>query len=103
MKTNYITGVVKRPGVEAKICRIENSLSALQALVGGYIESVTLADDCVILCNEDGWMLGLEHNLEFCGIEFIGPIVVLGTEGEEFVSLKPDTAEWVAEQLDRCA
>ena len=54
--------VIKEPGKNPRITEIENKLSALQEAVGGYIETVTLAEDCCIICNEEGRLQGLPYN-----------------------------------------
>ena len=46
--------IIKEPGKVPEIKTITNDLGALQSIVGGYIETVTLASDLVIICNEDG-------------------------------------------------
>lgn len=63
---------------------IPNKLGVLQQLVGGYIESVTIAEDACIICNEEGYILGMPHNCEYCGINFVGPILIVGVDGDEF-------------------
>lgn len=63
---------------------VPNKLDVLQQLVGGYIETVTIAPDAVIICNEEGRILGLDPNCNYCGIDFVGPILIVGTDGEDF-------------------
>lgn len=63
---------------------VPNQLKVLQDLVGGYIETVTIAEDAVIICNEEGRIIGQEFNCEFCGVNFVGPILIVGVDGEEF-------------------
>ncbi len=63
---------------------VPNKLKVLQELVGGYIETVTLATDACIICNEEGRLLGLTHNCKFCGVDFVGPILLVGVDGDEF-------------------
>ena len=41
---------------------IPNTLEAMQELVGGYIETVTLEDGLVLVCNEEGRMNDLSPN-----------------------------------------
>lgn len=41
--------IIKEPGQRPRVTEIENSLSALQEAVGGYIETVTFAEDCCII------------------------------------------------------
>lgn len=62
----------------------ENELKPLQNLVGGNIETLTIATDSAIICNEAGWVEKLKYNCEFCGINFVGPILIVGVDGEEF-------------------
>ena len=63
---------------------IPNKLGVLQQLVDGYIESVTIAEDACILCNADGRIMGLKHNCKYLDWDFVGPIIIVGTKGEEF-------------------
>ena len=63
---------------------VPNQLRVLQDLVGGYIETVTIAEDAAIICNEDGRIIQQEYNCEFCGVNFVGPILIVGIDGEEF-------------------
>ena len=76
--------IYKAPGKDAEIRNIENSLEALQQAVGGYIETVTFATDACVICNEEGRLLGLPINCEYLGIVFVGPILIVGRDGEEF-------------------
>ncbi len=39
-----------------------DGLDGMQALVGGYIECVSIREDLELYCNEDGWAMGLELN-----------------------------------------
>ena len=84
--------VYKAPGAAPEIRDIPNTLKELQETVGGYIETVTIATDAVIICNEEGRLLGLPHNFRFCGIDLCGPILIAGYSGDEFTSLSSETA-----------
>ena len=79
--------IIKEPGKKPRITEIENNLAALQEAVGGYIETVTLAKDCCIICNEEGRLQGLPYNLTFGGISFVGTVLFVGVAGDEFCSL----------------
>lgn len=63
---------------------MENTLKALQAEVSGYIETVTIASDAVVICNEEGVPLGMPYNCRFFGVDFVGPILVVGRNKDEF-------------------
>lgn len=99
-----IRALVKRPDEEiGHITNISSSLGNLQRTVGGYIECVTIAKDAVIICNEEGRLLGLPDNCCVFGESaagfkfksaFCGTIIVLGTKGYEFC----DLPEWMTRQ-----
>ena len=90
--------IIKQPGKEAEVAEIENTLPALQQVVG-YIETVTLAADCCIICNEEGRLEGLPYNLTFCGVSFVGPILVVGIDGDEFSSLDKQQIDFLLQCL----
>ena len=69
---------------------IEDSLENLQRAVGGYIECVTFAKDAIIICNEEGRMMGLPENKSLFLSGFRGDCVVCGVDGENFASLKDE-------------
>jgi hypothetical protein len=59
--------------------------------VGGYIETVSFASDACIICNEEGRLLNLPFNCKLLGKEFVGPILIVGVDGDEFTDLyKPE-------------
>ena len=74
----------KRPGEPWQETEIENTLEALQEFVQGYIETITLFENGVIICNEEGRIRNLPHNTNICGCDFVGNILFVGTDGEEF-------------------
>ena len=81
---NKIFVIVKEPGKAPETREIGNTLAALQEIVGGYIETVTLATDLVIICNEEGRLLGLPFNCRICGWDFVGTVILAGVQGDEF-------------------
>lgn len=82
--------IYKAPERDPEIRDIPNTLEELQAAVGGYIETVTVASDACIICNEEGRLQGLPYNCHICGASFVGPVIIVGTSGEEFTDLDPD-------------
>lgn len=77
----------KRPGQPPRSVWMANSLENFQTAVGGYIEVVTLAEDLVIICNEEGRLKGLPYNCDICGVSFVGDIIFVGVKDEEFADL----------------
>lgn len=89
-----ISVLIKEPGKNPRHVWISNTLENLQKTVGGYIESVTLATDMCIICNEEGRLMNLPHNCDICGIDFVGTIILCGIEGEELSDLPGDWESW---------
>lgn len=84
-----ITVIRKAPGKAPERIEIENALDALQWEIGGYIETVTLASDLVVICDEEGRLKDKAANCRICGILFVGTILIAGVNGEEFTDV-PD-------------
>lgn len=87
----------KKPGCAPEIIEVENTLEALQQEVGGYIEAVTLPYGAAIICNEEGRILGLPDNGRVCGVDFVGTILVVGRNKDEFCDV-PE-ADFLMENL----
>ena len=82
--------IIKQPGKPAKRIEIDNTLEALQKAVGGYIETVSIFKDVTLICNEEGQLTGLPYNMDFLGIQSVGPVLAVGCAGDEFRSLKDE-------------
>ena len=76
--------IIKEPGKKPRSVNISNSLQNLQKTVGGYIETVTICEDFVIICNEEGRLQQLPWCCEICGVNFVGTIILCGIDGESF-------------------
>ena len=66
---------------------VDNELETLQELVGGHIETVTMTMDSCIIVNEEGRILGMPHNCNYLGIDVRGPMLIVGTQGDEFTDV----------------
>lgn len=86
-----ISALSKRPGEPPRHVWVSNNLEALQKAVEGYIEAITVSRgdgrDLVIICNEEGKIRGMAHNVTIYGEDFVGPILVVGVDGEDFDDL----------------
>ncbi len=87
MKINVI---IKEPGKMPVISEIDNELTAFQKVVGGYIETVTLASDMCIICNEEGRLRDLPYNCDICGSSFVETIIFCGVSEGEFCDVPVD-------------
>ena len=83
--------IKKETGRRAKVVEIENDLKPLQDAVGGWIECVHIPglNDVCIICDEEGVIKGLPFNTDINGLWLFGPILIVGTDGEEFCDV-PD-------------
>lgn len=87
MKEEKIKVIIIERGKEPYVKLIDNELSAMQAIVDGYIESVPF-HNYDLICNEEGKLMGLPYTLDLewdiiCGTCF----VTKDDEDGEFVSL----------------
>ena len=83
---NKLTGLLVPANGELRRIEVDNTLEALQKVVGGYIETCTICTDAVAIINEEGRLLGLPINehLRF----FVGDALIVGADGgDEFLSL----------------
>lgn len=94
--------IYKQPAAPAQIVEIPNTLAALQEAVGGYIEAVTLTEDTAMICNEEGRLKGMAPNLTLCGVEFVGPILMVGVDQDEFVDLGEAAVEFFMGVFEFC-
>lgn len=96
--TNKIRVLIAEPNKTAEIATIDNTLEAMQEIVGGQIEAFQIPpcmDPVSIVCNEDGKMMNppLRANRHLPdgrgGIADIicGTFIVCGTKDDDFVSL----------------
>lgn len=67
---------------------VENKLHALQKEVEGNIECVDLGSGCVLVCNEEGKLNGMQPNRQIGNDLVCGAFIICkGTEDGAFVSL----------------
>lgn len=87
------------PGKAPESVSMPNTLKSLQTAVGGYIEAVGLDCGAVLICNEEGKLVGLPANRRLDGDVIAGTFLVVGEADGEFCSLTDtDTARY-AEQF----
>ena len=84
----------KQPGEDPRSMVLPNELGVMQQLVGGHIETLRISDNGILVMNEEGKLLGLELNfyLGAIGDTIVGPVLVVGEDGEDFASLPDDEA-----------
>ena len=82
-----MTAIIKNPGQPAFTRQIDNELSALQDLVGGYIQTVYLPHGVIMIVNEEEKLMGLKPNFRLEHDLIVGTAVFVSADGEEFAGL----------------
>ena len=83
VKNKRIKVIIKEPGEKPKIDVIDNTLDALQKIVDGNIEVVTVGEYLAIV-NEDAIFSDKKFNLTWAGHQLFGTAIFCGADGEEF-------------------
>ena len=81
--------IYKVPGSKPEWRLVDNTLEALQDLVGGYIEPVPWDNRHYLVCNEEGKLQGLEINFRWAERYdiIVGPCFWVSDDGEDFASI----------------
>ena len=90
----------KRVGREPEVVEIENTLQAMQSLVGGFIEVIPY-DYYELVCNEEGKIMGLYPNVGFDYDVINGNFFIANDNYEtgDFASLTDKNIEKIKEDL----
>lgn len=70
------------PGKHPEETTMKNSLEAMQDMVGGYIEMVSLDQRTCLVCNEEGKLEGLEGNRRLGSDIIAGTFFLAAQDGE---------------------
>ena len=95
--------VLKKVGEEPEVMNIENTLEAKQKLVDGWIEVVSVTEDILLVCNEEGKLDNLPPNLLFDYDYIAGDCFFIGDDYEngDFKSLTDEQIEEVKEICEK--
>lgn len=90
-----IKAIVKKPdSLYGKMVNIIDSLENLQSIVGGYLETIYINDDLVIICNEEGLIQNLPENMRWFDQTLVGTIIICGMSGSELCDIGITFREW---------
>lgn len=96
-----IRAIVKRADeLVGHVVYISNTLENFQKIVGGYIETVTFPGNVVIICNEEGLLqkkpfnCSIFHEGAYRAMHFVGDIIAVGVNGDEFGDIPIDIECW---------
>lgn len=94
------------PGKAPERMELDGSLESMQKFVGGTIQAVyPFPDPVAIVCNDDGKLMGLEHNRALRDDDenvydiLCGPFFICGLGEENFASLPEDLLRKYAQRF----
>ena len=86
--------IIVEPNKQLYIKEVENKLSVLQNIVGGYIETVFIGNDIILICNEEGKLMGLPYNKTVYNEPIVGTFFLTSSNSEgNFISLTDEQIE----------
>lgn len=101
--------IIKRPDEQfGHVTWVSDSLENLQKTVGGYIETVTLDNGVVLICNEEGKLRDMSYNFSaLCSAHaydayvewreaLYGTVIACGAEEDQLTDVPIDFNEWKA-------
>ena len=87
--------IIKRPDEQyGHVTHISHTLKNLQNTVDGYIETVPVVKDTIMICNEEGKILNLPFNMRLYGDAIHGTIIICGVDGEDFADVPISLSIW---------
>jgi hypothetical protein len=93
--------VAYKVGQAPSVLVLDGSLESLQGAVGGYIEAVSLSDNLVLICNEEGKLRGLSPNKPLGRDVICGDFLIVASDDEgDFVSLDENGVQFALEFFD---
>ena len=102
--------LVVEPMKPCEVREIPDTLEAMQALVGGYIQAVyPFQEEVAVICNEEGRNLDLPYNrplMDESGLPYdivCGTFFMAGVSGERFVSLTDEQIQHYKNLYDNAA
>lgn len=98
-RETQIEVLMVEPGKRPYRTTIDNTLEAMQQKVGGLIECLVLEEEAILVCNDEGKLIGLEGNRRVGSDIIAGPFFIAGDDGEEFQSLAKEKLEQYEKQF----
>ena len=81
---------------------INNDLEGIQGEVEGLFECIYLDDNCILVCNEEGKLNGMELNRRIGNDIIAGPFFIAGDSCDgEFISLTEEQVEQYTNEFSK--
>ena len=95
-----ITVMVKEPGKDARLERIEPTLEVFRKLVNGHLESVWVKDNVYMYVNEEGKLKGEEPNFRWRHGDTVVGTAVFVAAGDGGVEISLTEEQIMAVELE---
>lgn len=92
--------VIVEPNKVPYIKEVKNILEDFQSIVGGYIETISLPNGLIVVCNEEGKVKGLPANRKIGNDIIVGTFIITTSYQDDFRTL---SEEQVKEALEMFA
>ena len=87
--------IVKKVNQQPEVIEVRNELYELQNIVGGYIQCVSLPNDIICVCNEEGKLMNLLPNFIYNSDVIVGDVFFCSDGEEDFESLNDEQIEFI--------
>ena len=92
---------VKLPFQDALVfSEIDNELESFQNIVGGYIETLPVDDEIMMIVNEEGKLLSLLPNFAWRGDFIVGPAIFCRRDGDELTSIRTADKQTIQDEIE---
>lgn len=93
--------IVMKPGnIKGTEVYIDNELTELQSIVGGYIEAVPLIDNIYIIVNEEGKFKNYKPILLY-GVDYLcGNVIFISSKNSDFYSLSDEEIQIINKYIE---
>ena len=81
-------------GKKPMVKEIKNDLKVFKEIVGGWIETFTQPNGIILVCNEEGKLIGLPANKIMFGDLIVGNFFLCRAKGEDFVSVTDEDIKY---------
>ncbi|MDE6953170.1 MAG: DUF4314 domain-containing protein [Erysipelotrichales bacterium] len=99
-ENEMIEVIVVEPNKHPRVEKITNNLATMQEIVSGYIKEISLDDNTVLICNEEGKLNNLKANRSVGNDIIAGTFFIAGDDGgEELISLNEEQIKEFTEKF----
>lgn len=93
--------IVKLVGEKPQVIDVKNTLKALQNVVGGYIQTIFLFDNIILICNDSGKLLDMKPNFSLGYDTIVGPALFVSFDGtDDFIDLSEKQIKSILRMFD---